>query len=1212
MDDWRARLACGLGRSMGQAFRIFISSPGDVGDERRRAALVVSRLKREFARFFEISAVLWEYEPMLASGHFQDLIVPPGEVDVVVMILWSRLGTPLPERTKVREYRGLDGRAPVTGTEWEFEQAVNARAVRGAPDLLVYRKTTENVARFSRAEQLEQARRQWEALSVFWTRHFEDEKGQFKLAYNPFAALDEFEALLEAHLREVIRRRLPERPGRAPSTDRRIDWWSGSPYRGLQAFDVGHSAVFFGRERAVRDIAEALARRAATAPGSGAGFVVALGASGVGKSSLARAGVAPDLMTPGVVAGVSRWRYAILEAGDLAPDPFAGLAAALSRPEALPELAALGYSPQEVATLMRADPVLVVSQLRKALASVATSPTDGSRIGLLLIVDQMETLFASPALDTAARGAFDRLLAALVKSGVAMVLATLRSDFYPRLIELPELSALSRGEGQYQLGPPTAAELELIVRRPAESAGLSFEKDPRSGVSLDATIREAAARDPASLPLLSFVLDELYRRDVAEGGGEALTYAGYEALGRLEGAIARHADALVEACSPELKEALPRLLLALVEIDDVKQTVAARTALRAALAGPRERELADRLVAARLAVADVSANGDTLRLAHEALLTRWPMLAGLIAEHRDFLGARRRLQRDAANWERSGRHEDFLLPPGRRLAEADDLVARRRDELDPEAVAFAEASSERARAAAEAAQRVKEGALRRELARSRRVAAIVSLLLVAALAAGGYAWRQRSIANSALRDVETEYQAALDQAAGSVGLLVDSNDSGALSTDLMRKLVEQARDTVTGLPGQSDAASAAQIKLLNAMSVAYLSLSGAATAHEMAARANGLADALHAKNPADANWTVLWFEARGRLADAEAALGDSDAALANARQGQTAALTLAGPTPSAPPPPAGVDAVENQLAIADQRVGDLLRARGDFDGARGAYENWRARAAALRAAQPGETLWLRNDMFAIERLGDLAFSNGDIQQAKALFGDYLVGANVFAAARPQDAIGSEGLATAHERIGDADLAGGDADGAEREYLDMQRYAERLVGFDAANFRWREDFALASQRLGSVRLAQGDASAALAAFQTYLALSQGLMAKDPNVAGAKYDVANAEDKVGDALRTLGRLDEARQAFESGERLMTTLAAAHPQNAIWRRSLAVSRQRLGVVLAALGDHPGAMAAFRGCLDVDVPSSSWSPRDLWPRDIAAYCRRELGDAP
>ena len=102
-------------------------------------------------------------------------------------------------------------------------------------------------------------------------------------------------------MREIIRRRLPARPARAPAGARRIDWWSGSPYLGLQAFDLAHSAVFFGRERAVRDIAEALARRAA----AGQGFVVVLGASGVGKSSLARAGVAADLTAPGVVAGVA-------------------------------------------------------------------------------------------------------------------------------------------------------------------------------------------------------------------------------------------------------------------------------------------------------------------------------------------------------------------------------------------------------------------------------------------------------------------------------------------------------------------------------------------------------------------------------------------------------------------------------------------------------------------------------------------------------------------------------------------------------------------------------------------------------------------------------------------------------------------------------------------------------------------------------------------
>jgi hypothetical protein len=49
------------------------------------------------------------------------------------------LGTPLPPKTPKREYCGLDGRTPVTGTEWEYEEALQAARARGAPDILTFR-----------------------------------------------------------------------------------------------------------------------------------------------------------------------------------------------------------------------------------------------------------------------------------------------------------------------------------------------------------------------------------------------------------------------------------------------------------------------------------------------------------------------------------------------------------------------------------------------------------------------------------------------------------------------------------------------------------------------------------------------------------------------------------------------------------------------------------------------------------------------------------------------------------------------------------------------------------------------------------------------------------------------------------------------------------------------------------------------------------------
>ena len=118
---------------MPQRLRIFVSSPADVPDERLRTALIVDKLAQDYGRFFAIETYRWEHEAMLASKHFQDAIEPPSAFDIVVLILWSRLGTPLPEKTEDREYRGIDGRSPVTGTEWEYEDALRAAREKKRP-----------------------------------------------------------------------------------------------------------------------------------------------------------------------------------------------------------------------------------------------------------------------------------------------------------------------------------------------------------------------------------------------------------------------------------------------------------------------------------------------------------------------------------------------------------------------------------------------------------------------------------------------------------------------------------------------------------------------------------------------------------------------------------------------------------------------------------------------------------------------------------------------------------------------------------------------------------------------------------------------------------------------------------------------------------------------------------------------------------------------
>src|SRR6185312_5774330 len=103
-------------------FRLFISSPSDVGPERALALAVAERLGFEFRGRIELETYLWERSLLRATASFQEQIADIKEVDLAVFILWSRIGTPLPPEQFVRP----DGTSYTSGTEYEFEQANEA------------------------------------------------------------------------------------------------------------------------------------------------------------------------------------------------------------------------------------------------------------------------------------------------------------------------------------------------------------------------------------------------------------------------------------------------------------------------------------------------------------------------------------------------------------------------------------------------------------------------------------------------------------------------------------------------------------------------------------------------------------------------------------------------------------------------------------------------------------------------------------------------------------------------------------------------------------------------------------------------------------------------------------------------------------------------------------------------------------------------------
>lgn len=697
--------------------RIFISSPGDVELERQIARRVIARLQGELGDDPPLEAYFWEYEPMRLTRDFQSQIPRTSSFDIVVCILWSRLGSPLGP-----QYRRPDGTAYRSGTEFEFEDAARSYAERGVPDILVYRNRTDPPIKARPREERERQLAQFDALEAFldrWTR----DSDVFKGALTTYADLAQFEERLTEHLRKLIRARAaPDDRAREPERPR-ATWTAGSPFRGLEPFELEHEPVFRGRTREVQDVIELLRQQRlahqswsddpADRPAPPI-FALVSAMSGIGKSSLVRAGVLPLLITPGVVEGVGLWRRAVLVPTGGGGDLFDALAAALTAPEALPELLADGTPVGRLARLLRDNPggldLLVKGALSQAAAKLLAEeqaqlgtweaefaalgrPADAERCrrqrielrqreaGLAFLVDQLEEVFtASEAGPRTDRERFLSALDTLARGGRAMVLATLRSDFLARASEVPALAALIREGALYQLEPPSVPELAQIIREPAREAGLTFEEDPESGARLDDVLLAAVQGDPAALPLLEFTLDQLYQR---RGVGGCLLHRAYRELNGVEGALAKRAEEEFAALGPEARGAFGPLFGALVNLADVRgeeRPVRRRAALAELAVRPGARELVDRFARARLLVLDQGDGQAGVAVVHEALFSHWDRLKTWIDEHRALLRVRARVEAEAARWDAEGRPRDLLLPAGRLLAEARELVARA-DEL---------------------------------------------------------------------------------------------------------------------------------------------------------------------------------------------------------------------------------------------------------------------------------------------------------------------------------------------------------------------------------------------------------------------------------------------------------------------------------------------------------------------------------------------------
>jgi len=538
-----------------------------------------------------------------------------------------------------------------------------------------------------------------------------------------------------------------------------------SPYRGLRAFGAEDAAFFFGRDNAV---AEVLARLSGCLAADG--LLVVSGVSGVGKTSLMRAGVLPRLGGAGLGSApeAMSWPRVALVPG---PRPLDELAVRIA--------SAAGVDAGAIRQALRADPAGLALTARQA-ANAGGSAT--ARV--LLVADQFETAFTQCESEEERR-AFITALHSAAEAGAALVVLVIRADLEARLADYPELTAAV--QDRYLLTGMTERQLRLAITRPAIAAGASVEEDLVEALLREtgahADVRAGAHPGPqvigaGVLPLLSHALDQAWRNRA----GLAVTLADYERTGGIEGAVASSAQRAYEELTAPQQAAARQVFTRLTATtpDGIDTTVrAARADLLAGKNAEQARDVEATLetfAGERL----LTLAAGFVEISHEVLLTAWPMLRDdWLADSRADRAVRTRLQATVTEWARASRDRAYLYT-GSRLDAAVRVAARiaadaRQIALSPEETEFLGASSH----AASRAVRRRRGFT---AAIAVLAAGLAVALVIATQTAGRYLTAERS-ARTAQGTADHERDEAVQSLTEAVSGQLASQSLSAADTD---------------------------------------------------------------------------------------------------------------------------------------------------------------------------------------------------------------------------------------------------------------------------------------------------------------------------------------------------------------------------------------------------------------------------------------------
>ncbi|MDJ0898913.1 MAG: ATP-binding protein [Xenococcus sp. MO_188.B8] len=390
-----------------------------------------------------------------------------------------------------------------------------------------------------------------------------------------------------------------------------------SPYKGLKRFNAKDKDFFFGRERLIKKLIQAVKQ---------SNLLLVLGASGSGKSSVVRAGVIPQLES------LSETAY---QSCLFTPNrnPFISFHRSLLDPEE---------------DIFNMSEVKFVLEGKSDTLSKTADLLKSKDYKWLIFIDQFEELFTSCS-NLQTRSNFIQGIVDITQDNdqsVKVILA-MRSDFLEELGAYPEFAAIAE-KSINLVAEMQTEELRQAIEQPAAKHGVVFE------FGLVEEIIQDVQGQAGSLPLLQYTLDLLWQdSDLTE---RTLNIATYRKLGGVSGALQRHVNHIYQQLSPEQQLATKQILLRLVDVVALEQSEVMRTAVsRRAYKSEfteTQAETVNLLINQDILVSDDRREDGqaTVEIAHEALLTSWAELKDWISDTRNAIALNNRLAEDAARW----------------------------------------------------------------------------------------------------------------------------------------------------------------------------------------------------------------------------------------------------------------------------------------------------------------------------------------------------------------------------------------------------------------------------------------------------------------------------------------------------------------------------------------------------------------------------------